>query len=44
MDEGVLGFLVVVISPDGKTMATGGIDRNVILWDVAAILKAHAAK
>jgi WD40 repeat protein len=28
-------------APDGKTLATGGIDRNVTLWDVAAVLEKH---
>jgi len=35
----VLGFLAVAFSPDGKTMATGGIDRNVTLWEVEKVLK-----
>ena len=39
MREGVLGFQTVVFSPDGKTLANGGIDRNVSLWNVADILK-----
>jgi hypothetical protein len=26
---------------NGKTLATGGIDRNISLWDVAGILKQH---
>lgn len=27
-----MGIQVVEFSPDGKTLATGGIDRNVTLW------------
>ena len=31
MQEGVLGFQAVVFTLDGKSLATGGIDRNVTL-------------
>ena len=41
MQEGALGFQVVRFSPDGKTLATGGIDRNVSLWEVATLLDKH---
>ena len=39
----------VLISPDGKTLASAGNDRNVILWDVAghkalATLKGHEGR
>jgi hypothetical protein len=35
----VLGFQVVAFAPDGKALATGGIDRNVTLWDVGKVLE-----
>jgi WD40 repeat protein len=44
MDEGVMGFQVVAFAPDGKTLATGGIDRNVALWDFERLLADHAKK
>ena len=31
--------LVVAFSADGNTMATGGIDRNVTLWDMEKVLR-----
>ena len=31
-------------SADGKTLATGGIDRNVTIWDFDRLLKDHARK
>jgi WD40 repeat protein len=39
-----MGFQVVAFSPDGKTLATGGIDRNVTLWDFERLMKGHAVK
>jgi WD40 repeat protein len=42
--EGVLGFQVVAFSPEGKTLATGGIDRSVTLWDVGGILEEHKGR
>ena len=44
MHEGALGFQVVAISPDGKMLATGGIDRNITLWNVARVLQMHQAR
>jgi outer membrane protein assembly factor BamB len=41
LHEGILSFQVVAMSPDGKTLATGGIDRNVTLLDVAKLLSAE---
>ena len=38
MKEGVLGFQVVAFSRDGRTLATGGIDRHITLWNVDEIL------
>ena len=38
MDEGVMGFQVVAFSPDGKVLATGGIDRDVPLWSFERLL------
>jgi WD40 repeat protein len=43
MQEGVFGFQAIAFSPDSKTLAAGGIDRNVTLWDVAQVLKNHGA-
>jgi hypothetical protein len=34
---------VVALAPDGKTLATGGIDRNVTLRDFGRLLRDHAA-
>jgi hypothetical protein len=28
----------------GELLATGGIDRNVTLWDAAAVLKKHPVR
>jgi WD40 repeat protein len=44
MQEGSMGFQVVAFSPDGVTLATGGIDRNITIWDVAKTLDVHKAK
>jgi WD40 repeat protein len=33
-----------VIGPGGKTLASGGIDRNVSLWDVGKMLETHTMK
>ena len=38
-EEGVLGFQVVAFSPDGCTLATGGIGRTVQLFSVADLTK-----
>ena len=39
LDEGMFAFQVVAIAPDGKTLVTGGIDKNVSVWDVGKLLK-----
>jgi hypothetical protein len=44
MDEGVMGFQAVAVSPDGKMLATGGIDRNITLWAFDRLLRDHPAK
>ena len=44
LDEGVMGFPVVAFAHDGKTLATGGIDRNVTLWDFERLVKDHTTK
>jgi hypothetical protein len=44
MEEGTMGFQVAAFSRDGKNLATGGIDRNVALWDVSKVLEMHKAK
>jgi len=37
LQEGTLSFQVLAFSPDGKTLAVGGIDRNVTRLDVAKL-------
>ena len=37
LEEGTLGFLVVVFLDEGRKLATGGIDRNIRIWDVAQL-------
>jgi hypothetical protein len=34
----------VAFTPDGRTLATGGIDRIVTLWNFERLLKDHAKK
>jgi WD40 repeat protein len=41
MQEGAFGFQAIAFSPDGNSLAAGGIDRNITLWDVTWILKNH---
>jgi WD40 repeat protein len=40
-EEGTFGFQAITFSPDGRTLATGGIDRNINLWDVEKLLKGN---
>lgn len=39
LQEGTLSFQVLAFAPDGKVLATGGIDRNITLLDVAKLLE-----
>jgi len=34
-----LPFQTLTFAPDGKTLATGSVDRKVRLWDVTAALR-----
>ena len=44
VDEGTLGFQCVVFVDGGKRLATGGIDRMVRIWDVAALIERGVPK
>jgi WD40 repeat protein len=42
INEGDFAFQVVAFAPDGHTLATGGIDRQVSIWQVAKLLEQKA--